>query len=438
MDFKINYTDKELSSWGGMEFMRRLMSKTGIIDFLEQMDNLPIQGSNRGYSPIQLIVSFWVSIWCGGNRYSHLEILRHDNVLKKLFGWKEMAGYKAYMRYFEKFDLGTNQRVFQDLYEWFFNQLKFDNYTLDFDSTIMTRYGEQEGAKKGYNPTKKGRNSHHPLLAFVAECRMIANLWLRPGNTSSSSNFEGFLLDTLDKLKGKTVGLIRMDSGFFNKGILDLMEMKSLNYIIAVRFYMPIQRAVSNQKTWLNISKGLDIAEFEYKAEQWANPRRIVVIRQQKDERPKATGKQLSLFEDNIELGKYRYSAYVTNMTLPPKIVWDSYKGRADSENRIKELKEDFGMDSFATTNFYALEATLNFIMIAYNLMSLFKQAIVKSKVQPQLKTLRYKLFATASYITKNGNQRILNLAISIKNRKWWNGLFGNYDDIVFPYQFQT
>lgn len=438
MDFKINYTDKELSSWGGMEFMRRLLIKSGTLDFIEKMEHLPTQGSNRGYSPVQLITSFWVSIWCGGNRYSHLEILRHDNVLKKLFGWKEMAGYKAYMRYFEKFNLATNQKVFQELYEWFFSQLKFDNYTLDFDSTIMTRYGEQEGAKKGYNPSKKGRNSHHPLLAFVSECRMIANLWNRPGNTGSASNFEAFLMDTLDKLKGKTVGLIRMDSGFFNKEILDLLESKSLNYIIAVRFYSTVQSAVSYHKTWLNVAKGIDIAEIEYQANEWEQARRVIVVRQSKEERPKATGKQLSLFEDIIELGKYRYSAYITNLTLPPKVVWDSYKGRADSENRIKELKEDFGIDSFATKNFFALEATLNFIMMAYNLMSLFKQAIFQSKQQPQLKTLRYKLFATASYITKNGNQRILNLAIAIKNRKWWDGLFGNYDDIVFPYDFPT
>lgn len=438
MDYKINYTDKELSAWGGMEFMKRLMTKTGILNFIEQMEDLPSQGSNRGYSPVQLISSFWVSIWCGGNRYSHLEIIRHDNVLKKMFGWKRMAGYKAYMRYFEKFNLATNQKVFQNIYEWFFTQLKFNNYTVDFDSTIMTRYGEQEGAKKGYNPTKKGRNSHHPLLAFVADCRMIANLWMRPGNTGSSSNFESFLLDTLDKLKGKTVGLIRMDSGFFVKGILDLLEIKKLNYIIAVKFYITVQRAVSNHTTWLNLAKGLDIAEIEYQAEDWQAPRRIIVIRQKKEDRPKATGKQLSLFENNIELGKYRYSAYITNLTLPAKVVWDSYKGRADSENRIKELKQDFGLDSFATNNFYALEATLNFIMIAYNLMSLFKQAIVQTKEQPQLKTLRYKLFATASYITKNGNQRILNLAIAIKNRKWWDGLFGKYDDMVFPYHFPT
>jgi len=31
----------------------------------------------------------------------------------------------------------------------------------------MTRYGNQEGAKRGYNPKKKGRPSHQPQLAFL-------------------------------------------------------------------------------------------------------------------------------------------------------------------------------------------------------------------------------------------------------------------------------
>ena len=48
---------------------------------------------------------------------------------------------------------------------------------LSFDSTVMTRYGKQEGSQKGYNPDKKGRPSHHPLLAFLNESRMGLNIW---------------------------------------------------------------------------------------------------------------------------------------------------------------------------------------------------------------------------------------------------------------------
>lgn len=298
----------------------------------------------------------------------------------------------------------------------------------------MTRYGEQQGAKKGYNPTKRGRKSHHPLLAFVADCRMIANFWLRAGNTSSAHNSIAFLEDTLCKLQDKKVGLIRMDSGFFVKEILDYLEHKYLNYIIAVKNYYPIQRELVSCQKWLNVTNGIEITEFYYQATDWDSPRRMVAVRQKIEQRPNATGKQLSLFEEDEIIEQYRFNVLVTNIDLPAKIVWDTYRLRADSENRIKELKEDFALSSFSTQNFYALEATLNFVMMAYNMMSLFRQAVLKTSNQQQLKTLRYKLFATASYITKEGNKRILNLSVSMKNRKWWDGLFFKSENLLFPY----
>ena len=55
------------------------------------------------------------------------------------------------------------------LYSWFFNHLKFDNFTLDIDSSVMMRYDEQQGSAKGYTSNKPGRKSQHPIMAFVAE-----------------------------------------------------------------------------------------------------------------------------------------------------------------------------------------------------------------------------------------------------------------------------
>jgi hypothetical protein len=40
---------------------------------------------------------------------------------------------------------------------------------LRFDSSVITRYGRQEGAVRRYNPTKHGRASHHPLIAFLGK-----------------------------------------------------------------------------------------------------------------------------------------------------------------------------------------------------------------------------------------------------------------------------
>ena len=48
---------------------------------------------------------------------------------------------------------------------------------------------------------------------------LFFNYWLRPGNTSASTNYLSFFEDTLLKLEGKRVGLVCMDSGFFAKEI---------------------------------------------------------------------------------------------------------------------------------------------------------------------------------------------------------------------------
>lgn len=112
-------------------------------------------------------------------------MVRHDGCLRRILGWERGAGHRACIRYFDKFTQADNQRVFGSLYGWFFKGLQFDNYTLDFDSTVEQRCVGQEGAAKGYNLKRPGRQSHHPLLAFVSDLRMIANFWLRPGNTIS-------------------------------------------------------------------------------------------------------------------------------------------------------------------------------------------------------------------------------------------------------------
>lgn len=88
----------------------------------------------------------------------------------------------------------------------------------------MTRYAIQKGAKKGYNLKKPGRNSHHLLVAFVADVRMTANFWLRSGNTNTTNNFYNFLENTFEPLEGKTIGLLRADSGFYDKKISNIYK----------------------------------------------------------------------------------------------------------------------------------------------------------------------------------------------------------------------
>ncbi|WP_342352475.1 transposase [Nitrosomonas aestuarii] len=133
----------------------------------------------------------------------------------------------------------------------------------------------------------------------------------------------------------------------------------------------------------------------------------------------------------------------VTDMDLSALERWRLYRGRADCENRIKELKYDFGGESFNLKDFWSTEAALLTIMLAYNLMSLFRQGILRSDavsgkpdVQHTLKTLRYKLFAKAGYITDDGRKKIINLAVAIRQREWIEELWNKSRSFDLPVKF--
>lgn len=53
---------------------------------------------------------------------------------------------------------------------------------LDLDSTVLTLYGQQEQARIGYNPRKRGRPSYHPLLCFEGQAKDYWHGELRPGD----------------------------------------------------------------------------------------------------------------------------------------------------------------------------------------------------------------------------------------------------------------
>jgi len=450
MDFDLRFTDKEITAWGGMGIMKRMLDHLGFESALTAA-GLPQPGSNRGYRPEQLITQFMLSVWCGANRFEHGEVTRHDPVLKRLFGFKRMANFKAVMRLFKKFTQSTNESVMDSLYNWMFSQLSIDDITLDLDSTVMTRYGRQAGAARGYNPAKRGRVSHHPLMAFVADTRMIANCWLRPGNSSSANNVQAFLANTLHRLGGKHVSLLRADSGFCDSAFLDHLEGRQMHYVVALRQHQPLQRALVDVDGWWVLQDengkdvdGIELRRFLYQANTWSKPRWVVGIRQHIEQRAAPKGKTLSLFADDPVIGKWRFSSLVTDLDLPAQAVWRMYRGRADCENRIKELKYDFAADSFNMKDFWATEATLNTVMLAYNLMSLFRQVLLKSSavkpasnpVQHTLQTLRYKLFAKAGYITTESRKPILNLALAMQQRTWMQGLWDGAKAFNLPAKF--
>jgi hypothetical protein len=430
------YADKSVTPWGGMRLMKSFINKTQIEQKMASL-GLPEPGSNRGYSSYNILESFWTSVWLGANRFAQSGVLRYDKVLPQIFGWKDVPSQSTYSRFFNKFSETDNLRWFTELQQWFFSELNLEKLTVDFDSSVMTRYGEQQGSTKGYNPAKPGRNSHHPLFAFVAETRMVLNAWLRQGKTHSANNFESFLAHTLQIAAPKQIGLARCDSGFYGERISKLFEENNIRYIIAARITKPLKQELLSIKNWVEPEKGIQLAAFYYQAHGWSKARRMIVVRQNTVLRPKAVGK--TLFTDE-QLGEaWRYGAMVTDITdLPPAQIWMMYRGRADAENRIKELKEDFGMDGFCMQKFAATECAFLWVMTAYNLLSLFRQVVLQTKSQQTLSTIRVHCFAIGGWVANHAHKSVLKMSVALKKRKWLDGLFSQINLIQSPYSFSN
>ena len=62
--------------------------------------------------------------------------------------------------------------------------------------------------------------------------------------------------------------------------------------------------------------------------------------------------------------------------------------GALPDDEWYERVRQDFGLDAFCLQDFWATEASFRFIMVAYNLMSLFRHFGLNSHNQATLATL--------------------------------------------------
>ena len=235
---------------------------------------------------------------------------------------------------------------------------------------------------------------------------------------ASWNNIIGFFESTWQRINGyiDIKGIIA-DSGFYLREFIELLEKRGLVYIIAARLYHPLQRKVYAQQNWQKIDEGIWITEFLFQHADWITDRRFIAVRQDTKKRPHAMGKVLSLFGEEFDTGNYRYSVWITNSHDPAYDVWKQCRPRANDENTIKELKEDFALGGFSMKYFYSTEAAMLIRVFIYNLFVLFRYQILGQKEKTErLKTLRYKYLVLPAQL--GGDGRKLVLRISVFTRK--------------------
>lgn len=430
------FTDRKISPWGGIKFFQQVYTTSGIRDYLNRLP-LPQPGSNRGYKAIDLIEGFLVSVILGSKRLEHSGMLRTDEVVRKIFNWeKGMASASTFSRFFCRFNIKRNNEIFPALMRQILSSIQIKRMTVDVDSTVITRYGHQQGAAKGYNPKKRGLRSHHPIMAFCDELKMVINAWMRPGNSADKTSAIEFLHELFEIVPPEQIGLLRGDEGFYSHSIMDLLEGKNIDYIFRAKQTSTLMQEILSVSDWYsneNVSKQAAYSEIQHTTEKWKKKsRRIILVRTPKEQN---SFMSRELFQDYAQIHQYEYSAFVTNSNLSAVEVHRRYNQRGDSENRIKELKYDYGIDGFALKSFPAMEAAFRFIMVAFNIMTIFKQAIMLSPRNHRLSTIKFQCIAIGSYLVTSARKIKMKLAASGRRRHFLEHLFENLEIIRPPYR---
>ncbi|MDZ7314484.1 MAG: transposase, partial [candidate division KSB1 bacterium] len=193
----------------------------------------------------------------------------------------------------------------------------------------------------------------------------------------------------------------RGDSAFFDKKLVNFLELNRVGYAIVARRTKPIKSRLGGLK-YKRISPHIAVAEFYYQPYGWDHRGRFVVIRREVPEEP---SQQLSLFK----MGKYTYQVIVTNLKLNPVKVWRFYNRRATGELIIRELKEGYATGKIPTKFFKANSAFFQLTLLAYDLFIWFKRLCLPEKYRRMtVESLRHRLLAVPAELVYPHGKAVL------------------------------
>jgi len=374
------FTDHPITVWAGAILLRLYFELIGLRATLTPVLTPFTKTSNNQIPPMDVLLAWWYGLALGAERFEHLTRYRRDPVLPRLLGLPRFPSPDTLRRFFQGFTYRRTTEGSEALIRMSLAAMRpiLLGHTLDLDSTVFCRYGEQAGSLKGHNPIKHGRPSHHPLVAWLSERRRLLGATLRVGHAGTANGAREVLTQALTRLPpGHRIGLVRADAGFFVTAFLRFLDARDLPYIIVARLTPLVRKLVIHripEADWRPVARGIAVVDMMAALPAWqGQERRFVCLRQTLAEHPEARGRRL------LECPGYTYRVVVTTVPYAADVVTRMYAGRADSENRIKELKEDLSLDTFCLQSFDATDAAFRPGCVLYNLLMGFRETVLPS-----------------------------------------------------------
>ncbi len=425
---KTSFTGGNLTNYSGIYPIYKFMKKIKIDQILEQTITLP-ERLNQKYSLSQIFNTIILGLSSGMNRLLKIEYFSLDPLVSYLLDMNGHLDIDTIRYRINQFGNRQNvelMEVIGKLSRKVHKQLQTEKDILDLDSTVKTVYGHQEGARKGYNPTKRGKRSYHPLLAFLNSTKECFLSWLRPGDTYTANNADEFLKQALSMLPDQIKYLkVRADSGFFNDKVLSVLEnqKRKIGYIIKVK--LKNLESLLKSQDWEEIIglDGWEMCEFEYRAAGWSKSRRFVAVRK---------FKKMGGLDTLFPYKEYSYFCYVTNIEDSPIYLHRFYGDRGESENWIEAVKKQLYAGTILTKDFWANETYFLLSVLAYNINLWLRKLTDERAWRQEPQSFRFWFIQVAGRFTKSSRRRFLRMYNSYYYKSWWSKIDKKVDELSF------
>lgn len=416
LPYKLSITDDLLTSRAGLVCLGEVM--TGI-KFSQCVDtHFPSPKSNRGFEASVFVNALVFMLHEGGNCLDDVRYIRDDKALRELMGLTEAPESDSigdWLRRYGENNVGVNAvtDINRSTLSYGLGELK--PVTLDIDATLSS--SEHKAAKKTY----KGCRGYMPIVGHIAETGQVVAVDFRQGNVAPATRNLDFIQQSEAGLPaGVKVAYLRSDAAGYQAKIIDYCINRDIDFAIRAKMNAGLKQVIEQQadSEWTplidrrgKIIEGESTCRIVHTMGKSEHAFTVVVQRKQRDGQltldleEEATGETLTK-------GAYIYRAIATDrdaLTDSEVIHWYNHRGE-HSENRIKELKEDFGAGRMPCGDFDANALYFSLCTLAYNLFVLMRKYLPKSFQKQRAKTIRWRLYALAGKVVKHGRKVYLKL----------------------------
>jgi hypothetical protein len=394
---ELEATSEQLTDGAGLVPFRMAWDQLGLGRYLDQA----LAGVGGTYRPSIHVEQWMALLLYGGDRMDHLPLLERRGV-QALFGWRAVVDPTTFGRFLRK--AGEQAAKISDEVLLKAVRSRWEalgkvprTVMLMFDSTVVQRYGEkQAGAVNGYNPKKKGRPSHHPLLAFLDTGDCLGVRW-RPGNANTAAGFEEWVEKLVAWLRAQGVEkiLVRLDKGFFKVAHIEKLLELGVDFVMKMQESNTLQ-AYKGAFVRAEADPRLEVAE----GRRWGV--RMLSVRE--SEKP----------EGELDLGHVVLKQHLTILTnlegVHPLAAWHMYNQGALVEHRIEEMAQ-LGVGRTAVNDIGGNHLLWGLGALAYQLLHLVRTTVLGgSHAREQVKTIRALVIRTPGKLVRHARRLSLKL----------------------------